>query len=104
MLAAKFSIPFAIATTLINRSSKVHSFTGKALTGSRTLAIAAKISIFENSFMSAQLSDLRPAEIIITLKDGHSFNAGVKTNRGDWQDPYSNAQLKKKHISLTTQS
>ena len=100
-LAARFSIPFAIATTLINRSSKVHSFTGNALTDSATLALAAKTSISENSFMSAQLPDLRPAEVSITMKNGHNFKAGVKTNRGDWQDPYNNAQLKEKYMSLT---
>ena len=101
MLAARFSIPFAIATTLINRSSKVHSFTGNALTDPATLALAAKTSIAESSFMSAQLPDFRPAEVSITMKNGQNFKAGVKTNRGDWQDPYDNAQLKEKYISLT---
>ena len=101
MLAARFSIPFAIATTLINRSSKVHSFTGNALTDPATLALAAKTSISESSFMSAQLPDFRPAEVSITMKNGQNFKAGVKTNRGDWQDPYDNAQLKEKYISLT---
>jgi 2-methylcitrate dehydratase PrpD len=101
MLAARFSIPFAIATTLINRSSKVHSFTGNTLTDPATLALAAKTSISESSFMSAQLPDFRPAEVSITMKNGQNFKAGVKTNRGDWQDPYDNAQLKEKYISLT---
>lgn len=101
MLAARFSIPFAIATTLINRSSKVHSFTGNALTDPATLALAAKTSISESSFMSAQLPDFRPAEVSISMKNGQNFKAGVKTNRGDWQDPYDNAQLKEKYISLT---
>ena len=102
MLAARFSIPFAMATTLINRSSKVHSFTGNALNDPRILALAAKTSISENSLMSAQLPDLRPAEVRITMKDGRNFKAEVKTNRGDWQDPYSNAQLKEKYMSLAT--
>ena len=101
MLAARFSIPFAIATTLINRSSKVHSFTGNTLTDPATLALAAKTSISESSFMSAQLPDFRPAEVSITMKNGQNFKAGVKTNRGDWQDPYNNAQLKEKYMSLT---
>ena len=36
------------------------------------------------------------------MKDGRNFKAEVKTNRGDWQDPYSNAQLKEKYMSLVT--
>jgi 2-methylcitrate dehydratase PrpD len=101
MLAARFSIPFAIATTLVNRSSKIHSFTGNALTDPATLAIAAKTSVSENTFMTAQLPDLRPAEVNIMMKNGQNFRVGVETNRGDWQDPYNNEQLKEKYMSLT---
>ena len=101
MLAARFSIPFAIATTLVNRSSKIHSFTGNALTDPATLAIAAKTSVSENTFMTAQLPDLRPAEVNIMMKNGQNFRVGVETNRGDWQDPYNNKQLKEKYMSLT---
>ena len=101
MLAARFSIPFAIATTLVNRSSKIHSFTGNALTDPATLALAAKTSVSENSFMTAQLPDLRPAAVNIIMKNGQNFRFGVETNRGDWQDPYNNEQLKEKYMSLT---
>ena len=51
--------------------------------------------------MSAQLPDLRPAEVSITMKNGHNFKVGVETNRGDWQDPYNDTQLKEKYMSLT---
>ncbi|MDG1936810.1 MAG: MmgE/PrpD family protein [Paracoccaceae bacterium] len=101
-LAARFSIPFAIATTLVNRSSKVLSFTGSALSNPAILALAAKTTVKENSHMSAKLPDLRPALVNITMKNGSSFRAEVETNRGDWQDPYDSAQLKDKYMSLTT--
>ena len=100
-LAARFSIPFAIATTLINRSSSVHSFTGSVLSNREILALAAKITVTENSDMSAKLPDLRPALVNITMRNGFIFSQEVETNRGDWQDPYDNAQLKDKFMSLT---
>jgi len=52
--------------------------------------------------MSAKLPDLRPALVNISMKDGSSFRAEVETNRGDWLDPYDNAQLKNKYMSLAT--
>ena len=51
--------------------------------------------------MSAQLPDLRPIEVSICIKNGQNFKIGVETKRGDWQDPYNNAQLKEKYMSLT---
>ena len=100
-LAARFSIPFAIATTLINHSSNVHCFTGSALSDHKILALAAKTTVIENSDMSAKLPDLRPALVNIVMKDGSTFSEEVATNRGDWQDPYNNVQLKDKYMSLT---
>ena len=101
MLAARFSVPFAVATSLINRSSKIQSFTQDMLEKTKILALAAKTSIKENSDMSAQLPDYRPASICITMQDGSTYRASVKTNRGDWRDPYSEAALKEKYNSLT---
>ena len=67
----------------------------------KILDLAAKTSIKENSDMSAQLPDYRPASICITMQDGSTYRASVKTNRGDWRDPYSEAALKEKYNSLT---
>ena len=35
------------------------------------------------------------------MRNGFIFSQEVETNRGDWQDPYDNAQLKDKFMSLT---
>jgi len=51
--------------------------------------------------MSAQLPDLRPTKVSICIKNGQNFKIGVETKRGDWQDPYNNAQLKEKYMNLT---
>ena len=102
VLASKFSIPFAIATTLVNRSSKVHSFTNDAVANPTILSLASKVTIREDTTMSAKLPDLRPATVTITLANGDVLAASVDTNRGDWQAPYTPAQIKDKYLSLTT--
>ena len=51
--------------------------------------------------MTAKLPDLRPAAVKITLADGAVLQAETETNRGDWADPYSEAELTDKYFSLT---
>ncbi|MBT3593973.1 MAG: MmgE/PrpD family protein [Rhodobacteraceae bacterium] len=104
MLAAKFSIPFAVATTLINKTSKVESFSGTALSDSDVLKVAKKVHITENHLMTASLPDFRPAKVSITLKIGKVLSHEVATNKGDWRSPYSPDELKEKFFSLAVRS
>lgn len=99
-LAARFSIPFAMATTLINGTSDISSFSGDALIHPATLNLASCVRVNENPAMSAMLPDKRPAQVQITLSDGRRFSHEVETNRGDWQDPYSQEELQVKYLSL----
>ena len=102
VLASKFSMPFAIATTLYHRSSGVLSFTDSARNTPQVQALCQKVNVIEDTNMTKQLPELRPARICVTMMDGQSLEATVKTNRGDWQDPYQPEALKSKYLSLAT--
>ena len=102
VLASKFSIPFAIATTLFHQSSDVLSFTEAARQNETIQNLASKVRITENKDMTAKLPDLRPATVKIKMVDAKLFETGVETNRGDWQDPYPEKDLKDKFISLVS--
>jgi 2-methylcitrate dehydratase PrpD len=99
-LAAKFSVPFAVATRLVTGSSDVESFTWEAVRDSATLALAARVSVTEDPAMTAQLPEFRPAKVTATLKDGRVLSAEVRSNRGDDSDPYSRAELEQKFTTL----
>lgn len=99
-LAAKFSIPFAVATRLINGSSGVASFTWDAVRSSAVQDLAKRVVVAEDLKMSARLPEMRPAALAIRLHDGSVFEAETQTNRGDWRDPYSDAELREKYDSL----
>ena len=73
-LAAKFSVPFAVATRIVNGSSGVDSFTWKALRDPAVLALAARVSVREECVHS--LLPLRGAARLIPLALGA---------RGWWQ-------------------
>ena len=104
MLAAKFSVPFALATTLVNKNSQVLSFAGGALKNEKTMALSNKVSVKEISSMTEMLPEFRPAKVTIGMKSGKVFRHSVKTNKGDWQSPYSADELENKFHSLANRS
>ena len=104
MLAAKFSVPFALATTLVNKNSQVLSFAGDALKNEKTMALSKKVSVKEISSMTEMLPEFRPAKVTVGMKSGKVFRHSVKTNKGDWQSPYSADELENKFHSLANRS
>jgi len=99
-LAAKFSMPFAVATRIVNKSSGVASFTWDTVRDERILALAARVTVTEDPAMSARLPLERPARVEIMLDDGSMLAAEVGTNRGDDADPYTRAELGTKFFDL----
>jgi 2-methylcitrate dehydratase PrpD len=101
VLAAKFSLPFAIATTLATGSSGMASFTPEALGREDTRALARRVKLREEPAMSAQLPQYRPARVRLRLRDGRVLVAETRSNRGDDADPYTRAELTEKFFELT---
>ncbi|MDB5848147.1 MAG: MmgE/PrpD family protein [Rhodoferax sp.] len=101
-LAAKFSVPFAVATRLVNGSSALASFTWDAVRDPRVLALAQRVDVREDPTMSRRLPLERPARVVITLHDGSRLEGEVGVNRGDDASPYSRDELRGKFMDLTT--
>ena len=102
MLAARFSVPFAVATALVTGRTDIGSFTAARLGDPAIRALAARVRVTEDPAMTAALPDRRPARISLTLTDGRRLQAVTATNRGDWADPYGVPELREKFLSLAT--
>jgi 2-methylcitrate dehydratase PrpD len=100
MLAAKFSIPFALATTIAHGAATVPAFRGPAREDPAVQALAKRVTVKEDPAMTAALPGLRPARLRMTLADGTVQEASVTTNRGDAEDPYTEAELRAKFREL----
>ncbi len=100
-LAAKFSVPFAVATRLINKSSALSSFTWQAVRDPAVLALAQKVDVREDTAMTRRLPLERPAKVVITLNNGQTVTSEAGVNRGDDASPYSREELRSKFIDLT---
>jgi 2-methylcitrate dehydratase PrpD len=100
MLAAKFSLPFAVATTLVHGEASVPAFRAPALTDPRIAELAGRVSVAEDPALSAMLPDLRPARVAIHLADGRVLSGETFTTRGDARDPYSPDEVRAKFGEL----
>jgi 2-methylcitrate dehydratase PrpD len=101
MLAAKFSIPFALATTIAHGAATVPAFRAPARENAAVQALAARVTVNEDPALTAQLPGLRPARLRLTLADGTVHGAEVTTNRGDTEDPFTEAEVRAKFRELT---
>lgn len=100
MLAAKFSLPFSIATTIVHGAATVPAFREVARTDETIRSLARRVFVREDAEATAKLPALRPARVTVTLKNGRVLEAQALTNRGDTEDPYTPAEVRQKFFDL----
>jgi 2-methylcitrate dehydratase PrpD len=101
MLAAKFSLPFSIATFVVNGAATVAAFGDKARADATIRDLARRVFVTEDKALTAGLPGLRPARVTVRLTDGRVLSDESLTNRGDTEDPYSETEIRAKFIELT---
>jgi 2-methylcitrate dehydratase PrpD len=100
MLAAKFSIPFAVATLIVHGRTDVSCFSPQSVRTDAIQALAKKVEVKEDPKLTAMMPSRRPSRVRVTLKSGEKLEAEVTMNKGDFEDPYGPADLEKKYFSL----
>ncbi|WP_228842336.1 MmgE/PrpD family protein [Halococcus agarilyticus] len=98
-LAAKFSVPFAVATALRTGSTDAETFTNDAV-APETLALAERVAVRVDEEIDARAPDERGARVTVTLADGTEASAEVRHARGGEADPFEPAELRTKFASL----
>ena len=101
VLAAKFSIPFAVATLIVHGRTDVTCFKPEAVRNDVVQALAKRVEVKEDPKLTAMMPARRPSRVRVTLKNGEKLEAEVTMNKGDFEDPYGPADLEKKYYSLS---
>ena len=101
-LAGKFSIPFAVATTIVHGHTGVSCFTPQAVQNQTARELAKKVRVVEDPKLTAMMPAQRPSRVALTLKDGTELKAEAFVNKGDFEDPYSPDELLEKYYELAT--
>jgi 2-methylcitrate dehydratase PrpD len=102
MLAAKFSLPFSIATFIVNGGATVEAFRDMARGNPVTAALARRVFVREDETLTSMLPGLRPARMAIRLRDGRVLRGESLTNRGDTEDPYTTDEVMDKFIEIAS--
>lgn len=87
-LAARFSIPFALATLIAHGAALPDAFGPKARANSAIAALARRVTVREDAAMTEALPDRRPARVTIVLVSGEVLEGEALVNRGDTETPY----------------
>ncbi|HTW54351.1 MAG TPA: MmgE/PrpD family protein [Stellaceae bacterium] len=98
--ASKYSLPHAAAAMVARGGAGYAELDDGALADPVIAALRHKVHIAEDPAMSALAPRLRPAKVTVTLADGRSATVARDSHRGDFAEPFSEAELRAKFREL----
>lgn len=101
---AKYSIPFTVATALIEGNVVLDSFNEDRFGREDILALAAKTDYELNDAWDKDVELKTGGKLTITLNDGTEYSEWVKKTLGNPENPMSPEQFKSKFVSCMAQA
>jgi 2-methylcitrate dehydratase PrpD len=98
--ASKYSLPHAAAVMAVRGHAGYAALDDSALTDPAIAALRHRVAIEEEPAMSARAPVERPARVTVTLTDGRRATHSRDSHRGDFNDPFSEAELRGKFHEL----
>ena len=102
MLAAKFSVPYAVAATLVLGHAGVDAFAAPALADPRIRDLARRVEVTADPEMGPRRTDYPTACVRIALRDGRALEETVTIVRGDALDPAPAEEIVAKFLALAS--
>jgi 2-methylcitrate dehydratase PrpD len=100
--AAKFNIPFCLATALAYGQVGLSAFTGDRLRDPKIQGIMQRVSMVRDAELGKVYPDRWPAVVEITTRAGQSHAARIDYPKGDPKNPMSPEELVAKFHNLAT--
>ena len=104
MLAAKFSIPYALAALLLHHSTGVTAFFQEKVEDKKVQALAKRVEVAADSEMNLRRFDYPAARVTVRLEDGRELTEAVTAHHGDSHNPASLEELVDKFKFLAMES
>ena len=93
MLAAKFSIPYAVAAAVHHRATDVSAFLPDKVTNEDVRRLARRVEVDADGEMSLRRYDYPSARVAVHLRDARTLESSVVSQRGDATNPASREDL-----------
>jgi 2-methylcitrate dehydratase PrpD len=101
MLAAKFSVPYAVAAAVVKGTTDVSAFTDAVREDSRVRQLATRIEVSGDDTMSLRAGPDRPtARVSVELGDGRTLTREAAIVHGDTANPRPRHELEAKFKAL----
>ena len=101
-LAAKFSIPFAIATAIARDGTGIQAFQQDAVDDPATRSLAQRVAVEEDPAYTAGWPSRQTCLVEVTTTAGETLVGRVDNPRGEAADPVSYQQVEDKFLGLTS--
>ena len=101
-MSAQFSIPYVVATALLNGAPDVASFDDKNIHDEKVLALARKVRLVEDAEIAQHFPAHEPSRVTVKLKDGNSYSKAVICSKGTPENPMSRQELEAKFKSFAS--
>jgi 2-methylcitrate dehydratase PrpD len=99
-LAARFSIPWAVAASLVLGRTDPSAFDATALGDERIRALARRVEIGTDPAMSPRRADAPTARVRLVLRGGQALERTTSVVRGDALSPVPHDEIVAKFMSL----
>ena len=93
MLAAKFSIPYAVAAMLVKGSADITAFYPEQVADSQIRELARLVEVAADPEMDLRRYDYPASRVAVSLKDGRTLEESVTAHRGDFHNPVTRDEL-----------
>ena len=100
MLAAKFSLPYAVAASVTLGATDVTAFYQDKLADEATLSLAQRVSVAADPEMDLRRYDYPAARVTVSLNNGRILSESVVAHHGDHRNPASPEELRDKFAFL----
>ncbi|OGA54053.1 MAG: hypothetical protein A3G24_00090 [Betaproteobacteria bacterium RIFCSPLOWO2_12_FULL_62_13] len=98
--ASKYSLPHAAAVMVVKGNAGYGALDDAALRDPAVAALRRRVHVTEDPAMSAVAPRLRPARVTVTLKDGRQGTHACESHRGDFQQPFTESEIREKFREL----
>jgi 2-methylcitrate dehydratase PrpD len=100
LLAAKFSIPWAVAAALVLGHADLAAFGDEARADARIRDLARRVTVTADGEMTPRRSDYPTSRLRLRLRDGRTLEGEAGVVRGDAENPVPEAEVIAKFESL----
>ncbi len=99
-LAARFSVPFAVASLIVHGRRSLENFEAAAVENPVIQGLAQRVDIEENPAYTAYFPHKQACDVRATFKDGAVVEAKAEHTKGEAQNPATVAELEEKFFEV----